>query len=193
MRKVSHTKCRMVYRILFLSDVVMNVSSPGSDEEEEEEENFFLCDTAIENGTAFDGSEDVLAFLRREKYIPIRCATVDPHEQELCITLSTDVDGVVVERNNTVGIGLPIGHLQIVSKRPMRQIYGMVKKHIDLRCFSDNARQSIKVCVGVQLFYDSSGWETWHGFLPTPQSVVVLSSATIERVALRALAELNKI
>ncbi|MCG8068404.1 MAG: hypothetical protein JAY84_11115, partial [Candidatus Thiodiazotropha taylori] len=152
-------------------------------------------DTAIENGLAFveafDASGDVLTFLRREDYIPIRCTTVERFEQELCVSFSTDVDGVVIEWNNTVGIGMPIGHLQIVAKRPMRQIYGMLKKHLDLRSFSESARQSLKSACGVQLFYDSSGWETWLGFLPKPQSGVVLSSAIIETVALRSLTELK--
>ena len=190
MRKVSHSKCRIVYRILFLSDVVMNVSSPGTTKKGRRKRTSSCATRQLRMGQ-LSSMRSTAPKMCWHFFVGIRCTTVDPHEQELCITLSTDVDGIAVEWNNTVGIGLPIGHLQIVSKRLMRQIYGMVKKHIDLRCFSDNARQSIKGCVSVQLFYDSSGWETWLGFLPTPQSVVVLSSATMKRVALRSLAELK--
>ena len=170
--------------------------SPGSgDEEDEEEENLYLCDTAIENGVAFvnafDSYENVQAFMHRYEYIPIRCTSVDPLEQQLCLSFTTDVDGVVIEWNNTVGIGMPISHLQLISKRPMRQIYGMLKKHLGLHGFSENARQSLKHCVGVQLFYDSSGWETWLGFVPKRDSQLVLANVVIEKVALRSLSELK--
>lgn len=161
----------------------------------EEEENIYLCETAFENGTtfvsAFESSGNVQTFLHRDDHIPIRSTSVDLYEQEQCLSFKTDVDGVVIEWNNTVGIDMPISHLQIVPKGQLRLLYGMLKKHLDLHSFSENARQSLKCCVGVQLFYDSAGWETWLGFVPKQDSGVVLTRAIIEKVAFRSLADLK--
>ena len=49
----------------------------------------------------------------------------------------------------------------------------------------------MKQCVGVQLFYDSSGWETWLVFVPKRDSQLVLANVVIEKVALRSLSELK--
>lgn len=171
-----------------------------SSSDDVEDENLFLCETAFENGAAFVGAIEKCAgnvhtFLYRDDYIPIRCTTIEPYEQDVCLTFEKDVDGVVIEWKNLVGIGMPVSYLQIIPKhaRPLKSIYGMLKKHLDLRSYSENARMSLKHSVGVQLVYNSDGWETWLGFIPKTELGIEYSSAILEKASFRAINELKVI
>ena len=91
-------------------------------DEDSEEENLFLCETAFENGTAFVNwfekySGNVNTFLQRDDFIPVRWTSIDAYKQELCLTLKKDVDGVVIEWKNAIGIGMAVSHLQIVPRQ----------------------------------------------------------------------------
>ena len=154
----------------------------------------YLAETAFENGYEFvtefgKCGNDVDTFLHRESYIPVRSTSVDLYEQELCLSITKDIDGAVIEWDDISGISTRVSHLQVMPKTqpPLRQMYGILKKHVDLKTYTNAARQTFKSCMGFQLFSGSDGWETWLGFVSKSAESVVYDDHVIAAAALRSV------
>lgn len=131
-----------------------------------------FLDTAVNNGHAFsqllNKYPDFDTYLAREDdHLIIRPVSTDYDEQEQILTIDYDIDGIFIEWNSFNGISHPIRHLQILPKDiiSLKQIWPLVKKHLDLRKYSEVELKQLKTCLGSQLFYEF-GWEYWIGLIP---------------------------
>ena len=142
-----------------------------------------FLDTAINNGQALSSilskySDTGSFLLREDEYLSIRAVSMTTTEQEELLEIVTDIDGVVIEWNTFSAILHPVRHLYILPKDilSLKCIWPLLKKHLDLRKYSDAWLKTMHICLGSQLFYEF-GWEYWLGLIPETNTAEIDADA----------------
>ena len=112
----------------------------------------------------FNAHCSVESFMHRENPVCVRSSTADDAEQDSFLKFLPDVDGCVLELSNWNAVDMPVRHLKVCNNFP-RDIYSLLKKHIDLSKYSERQLSNFRKSLGFQLFYEC-GWEGWVGVIP---------------------------
>lgn len=164
-------------RTIHLFQLKMDVNSDDEDCLDD------FLDTAINNGQALSSilskySDTGSFLLREDEYLSIRAVSMTTTEQEELLEIVTDIDGVVIEWNTFSAILHPVRHLYILPKDilSLKCIWPLLKKHLDLRKYSDAWLKTMHICLGSQLFYEF-GWEYWLGLIPETNTAEIDADA----------------
>jgi len=148
----------------------------------DEDETLFLLDTAFENGLSFyeclKQYDSIEAFLRRDRYIPVRGTIVGSVVDQEELDFKTDIDGITIEWENiALGLKSDFRHLDLLPRgiNSLNNIYSVLKKHLDLTKFNAVSKMTLKECIGTQIIYDGQ-YETWIGIVPKHDSTMSTDS-----------------
>ena len=158
----------------------------------EDQDDDGLFEVMGENGNfqhLFNAHANVESFIHRENPVCVRGSTANDAEQDTFLKFLPDVDGCVLELNQWHAVDMPVRHMTVCNNFP-REIYSLLKKHIDLSRYSERQLSNFHKSLGFQLFYEC-GWEGWVGVIPravssnkelTKEAYLKMSSEYFERL-----------
>lgn len=113
--------------------------------------------------------ENIYDYLHRmeENVICTRSVNITFGEYSLLLDKKCDVDGVVMELKELKAVKFPVFYLNILPRGEASIIpmYSILKKHLNLRNYSNHSLFALTKCNGLQLF-SSYGWQINIVFLP---------------------------
>ncbi|CAC5393037.1 thiG [Mytilus coruscus] len=139
-------------------------------------ENTQCQDCAEENTDNFmsewqKANQEMSHLLNRNTEIVVR-ATKLPQCDIPSMNFQPDIDGKVVELTSFAGITFPLTHISIPRNdfNSLERIYPKLKKHLDLRHYSEQTLSVLAQCKGTEISIEGP-WHIWLGVVPLPGTV----------------------
>ncbi|XP_076089674.1 uncharacterized protein LOC143060243 [Mytilus galloprovincialis] len=116
-------------------------------------------------------NQEVSHLLNRNNEIVVR-ATKLPQCDIPSMNFQPDIDGIVVELTSFAGITFPLTHISILRHEfnSLERIYPKLKKHLDLRHYSEQTLSVLAQCKGTEISIEGP-WHIWLGVVPLPGTV----------------------
>ena len=124
------------------------------------QENAFLADIFEQYGSPS-------RFVERSEKIFVRSLMLDSGASSVWLDYQTDIDGCVIELSELTGFHSPVRHITLcpLGAFSLKEVKGMLKKHVNLSQYSSDALFNFNHSFGIQLFYEI-GWECWLALVP---------------------------
>lgn len=93
-------------------------------------------------------------FLRDEDiHLSVHPTTIPMSDQNSILDYAVDIDGVVAELAKIAAVKIPLPYVtfQLPSKRNMKPVFHLIKKHIQLHQYSSKGLQCLKASKGIHL------------------------------------------
>ncbi|VDI19539.1 Hypothetical predicted protein [Mytilus galloprovincialis] len=157
----------------------METSQETPDEPDENEPSnteSVLYQCAAENTGHFmsewqKANQEVSHLLNRNAEIVVRATKLRQCDIP-SMNFQPDIDGIVVELTSFAGITFPLTHISILRNdfNSLESIYPKLKKHLDLRHYSEKTLSVLSQCKGTEISIEGP-WHIWLGVVPLPGTV----------------------